>query len=572
MAKESTIIVNQATAHNESLTKKNLISKMIQVGSSTLMSRILGLARELLMSRYLGVGEIADAFITAFKIPNSLRKIFAEGALSAACIPTFISVMKKESQKEAQKEASALMSLSFLFFEGILLTLCLLVFWQTEWVIRLIAPGWFLVPGAKIFHSTIPILGALFEWIAPAWYVEASLTAQIIHAIDFLHILIAFIIFLSCSALLAGALQSVNHFFVPAIGPVLLNIAFIGGLLACLKVGLSIQGLCYCILLGGFLQFVLHIIMYFKLRFSFAMPTTSTWVHFNAILKKFLPCLLSMSILELNLFMSTTLATYLPKGSISLLNYTNRFMGIPLGVLVGTFSTILLPYFSRVSIYAPRRLGVYLFEASKMVFWVTIPCTLIMSILAQKIFQTIFLSDKFSLMHVEQAGQLLTIFLSGLFFFSLYKILLNIYYALHDTKTPCYISVAVLGINYALCKLLTPFFEVHGLALAFVLTNIIHVSLFTLFLYRNFNLSLYIKPFLEFAAHASLQIMMVVGLFIILYQGGQFFIYHAMSDWYAHFLLNKFGFWLWVGPLCGLSIALLIKTRRLFNVELYFLD
>lgn len=547
MAQKSTIIINQSAitkseSKNESLVaKKNLLNKTFQVASSTLMSRLLGLAREFLMSRYLGVSEIADAFITAFKIPNSLRKIFAEGALSAACIPTFVLVIKKESQQEA----SALMSLSFLFFEGILIALCLAIFWQAEWVIHLIAPG---------------------------WQVASELTAQGAYAVEFLRVLIAFIIFISSTALLTGALQSVNHFFIPSFGPVLLNIVYIGGLLVCLKMGLSVMWLCYSILFGGFLQFMLHIGMYFRLQFSFRLPTSKTWHYFKAILIKFLPCLLSMSILELNLFMSTSLATYLPKGSISLLYYANRFMGIPLGVLVVSFSTILLPYFSRVSTYAPRRLGIYLFEASKVVFWLTIPCTIIMVILSEKIFQTIFLSDKFSLLDVQQAGQLLAIFLSGLFFFSLYKILLNIYYALHDTLTPCYISIAILAINYGLCKALTPLMGVNGLALAFVLTNIIHVSLFTLFLYMNFKLPLYFKPFVGFACYASLQIVMVVALFSVLYRSGQLLIYHATAGWYTHFLLNKLGFWLWVGPLCALAVLILIKTRKVCNVHLYFLD
>jgi putative peptidoglycan lipid II flippase len=133
MTKESAYTPSQAHALGQKKdSKKSLIAKTIQVGTSTLLSRLFGLIREFLMSRYLGVGEVADAFLTAFKIPNSLRKIFAEGALSAASIPTFVAVIKKESKKEA----SALMTLSFLVFEGMLLLLCGLIFWQAIFPVR----------------------------------------------------------------------------------------------------------------------------------------------------------------------------------------------------------------------------------------------------------------------------------------------------------------------------------------------------------------------------------------------------------------------------------------------------
>lgn len=556
---------NAATQKSD---KKNLISKTLQVGASTLLSRLFGLTRELLTSKYLGVSEVADAFLTAFKIPNSLRKIFAEGALSAACVPAFVKVIKNESQKEA----SSLMTLTFLFFEGILILLCGLIFWQADAVVRLIAPGWYCIPGATIISSKIPFIGIIFEWFAPAWYCLDQSVGQALYAITYLRILISFIVFLSSSALLAGALQAVNHFFIPSFAPVLLNVVFISGLLCCLKFGLSTEWLCAAILFGGFLQFLLHAIVYFKLNFTFGAINKKTFQHFKHIMLKFLPCLVSMSILELNLFMSTSLATYLPKGSISLIYYANRFMGIPLAVLIGAFSTILLPYFSRISIYAPKRLSIYLLEASKVVFWVTVPCSILMSFLSEKFFHTIFLSEKFTLAHVHQAAHLLIIFLSGLFFFSLYKILLNIYYALHDTITPCYISLCILVINYCLCKTFTPLFGVNGLALAFVITNVIHVTLFAVFLYKKYNFKFYFSAFAKFTTSSLIQSAVLILLFGFFYYCGYVCIETFSNQFFKQFLFYKIGFWLWVGPLCAIMSYLLVTTRKFFNVHLYFLD
>ena len=538
MSKDVTLHTVTPEIYEDKSNRKSLLSRTIQVGFSTLMSRFLGLAREFLMSRFLGVGEMADAFFTAFKIPNSLRKVFAEGALSAAFIPTFVAIIKKG----LKREADALMTLSFLFFEGILLFLCGLIYWKAALII------WFIAPG---------------------WYQNDIVLVQASYAISYLKLLISFIIFLSSSALLAGALQSVNHFFVSAFGPVLLNIIFIFGLILCSLKGLPVETLCLFILLGGFAQFILHLFMYFKLKFTFSAPTQDTWIYFRHVMVKFLPCLLSMSILEVNLFLSTSLATYLPKGSISLLNYANRFMGIPLGVLIGAFSTILLPYFSRISTYAPQRLPIYLFEAAKVVFWVTVPCSLVMGFLSEKIFHTIFLSDKFTLEHVHIAGNLLVTFLAGLFFFSLYKVLLNIYYSLHDTQTPFFISVFIVAVNFVLCKLLAPWLGVSGLALAFVITSCIHVFLFALMLYKKYNFTLYFRAFGAFTAAALLQITVLFLAFLTAYYLMYYGISQLHSQKLVQFFLYKVGFWLWVGPLCSCMILSLIRTRKFFNIRLF---
>ena len=120
------------------LTRHSIVKKTIQVGASTLASRLLGLVREILMARYLGVGPTAEAFITAFRIPSSLRKIFADGALSAAFIPTLVRVLKHDGKKEASK----FMMLTLFVVEGLLLLLCLLMWWKAEAIIHFSAPGW----------------------------------------------------------------------------------------------------------------------------------------------------------------------------------------------------------------------------------------------------------------------------------------------------------------------------------------------------------------------------------------------------------------------------------------------
>lgn len=549
--------------------KKGVIKKTIQVGSSTLLSRMLGLAREILIVKFLGAGALSDAFFTAYKIPNSLRKIFAEGALSSALVPTLVGLIKKERKDLV----SSLMTLTFLVFEGILLGLCLLIFWQAELVIRWLAPGWYLVSSCERIHSTIPFFGSIFEMLFPAWYIPDSNPQIAQYAIGYLRLLISFIIFLSSSAILAGALQAVHHFFIPAIAPVLLNIVYIAGLISCLQLGLSVDALCYFILAGGLLQFFLHIIAYYSFNFSFALITPETKPYFKELLIKFLPFFFSMSIMEVNLAIITTIATYLPHGSISFLNYANRFMGIPLGVFATAFSTILLPYFSRVSTYAPKRLSVCLFEAAKVVFWITIPAMIMMMVLAEKIFHTLFLSEKFTAAHVAIASNVLIAFLAGLFFFSLYKIILNLFYSLKgSTFSIIIVSVSAIIANYTFGTLLMPLCGAVGLAFAMVISCIIQIGLLLWFLQRNFGIKIYLMPFAQFMIASCKQMAVLIPFFILLYKGGIIVISWYCSRYISTFFLYKIGFWLWAGPLCALIAYLFYRTRKMFAINLYFLD
>lgn len=403
--------------------------------------------------------------------------------------------------------------------------------------------------------------------IAPGFSVE-----QIKFAAPYLRILMPFIFFISSSALLAGALQSVNHFFVPAFSPVLLNIVFVSALIVCLIKQLPVEYLCFFILLGGLTQFLLHIVTYFKLHFSFDCIDTYAWKTFKDVLKKFIPCTIAMSVMEMSLFIDTSFASYLPPGSISLLRYANRFMGIPLGVFAVAFSTILLPHFSRVSTYAPKRLSFYLLEAAKLILWVTLPVALMMGFFGEKIFSTLFLSKKFTFTQVVEAHSILIAFLIGLFFFSLNKIILNVYYARHSTLLPTIVAVIATIINIGFNILLMRIWNATGLALATSLSiGLIQTILLLIFVRVMFDFRLYILPFLIFGARYCVQLVIVLTFMTGVYYVSEKFV-AVLPSVLANFMLIGLGYWLWVGPLCIISMLILFYTKELFAVRLYFLD
>lgn len=520
---------------SKALSKKSILQKTVHVATSTLLSRILGIIREILTVKYMGVSALSDAFVTAFKIPNSLRKVFAEGALSAALIPTLVGLVRSHDKNGI----NSLMTLTFIFFEGIVVFLCALVMLFPSATIFLIAPGF----SASQNALTVP----------------------------YLLILMPFIFFLSSSAVLACTLNSVGHFFVPAFSSVLLNIFFIAGLLLGIFYNYSIEFLCYIIMISGLVQLIIHILVYVRYQFSFGAITRQTLTDFKKIMIKFLPCMIAMSMTELLLFIDTSFASFLPTGSITLIKYANRFMGIPLGVFGVAFSTILLPHFSRVSTYAPKRLNFYLLEATKLIFWVTIPIMLIMIYFSYEIFATIFLSDKFSVAQAHEAGKIMNGFMVGLFFFSVNKILLNMFYALHNTWIPTVVSIGATIVNILFNFLLMPFFGATGLAVATSIAGAFQTGAFLWLLYQHFNFVIHIRPFVDFLIKLCMQLTVVLALSLLLFHLINNAIYYLPGAW-PHLLHDTILYWVWVGPLAAIIFGLMYVTRKRFGVAMYFLD
>ena len=531
---------------------KHILQKTAQIASSTLLSRFLGIIREVLQIRYLGYGAISDAFVTAFKIPNTLRKVFAEGALSAALIPTLVSLLKKGEDK---KQVNKLISLTFVIFQTILFLFCFLIFCKTKFVLAILVPGF---------------SGLRLEY-----------------AVELTRILIFFILFISSSALFAGALNSFGHFFVPAFGQVVINLVYIFGLLLCLYFKLPIAYLAYFILIAGFTQLIMHLIAYLSYDLSFEKPDAKTWQYFKQIMYKFLPILFSTSIIEVNLWIDQAFASYMMEGDVSLLSYAWGFTRITLGVFAVAFSTTLLPHFTRVATYAPKRLSYYLLESTKLVLWITLPVTLFMMAFSYKIFYTIFLCKDFCLDAVIKSQYIMIAFLIGLFSFSLNKIILNIYYGLHQTFIPTVISVIGACTNTLLNFILIKYMKTYGLALATSMAAILQTVMFIYVLHKYYKFELYINHFMQFFVRFLAQLLLISLIFTISYFSIYYLIdFVVMNNLFIklpifnlainlnprEFLLNGLGLWVWTGPLALSMFIIMYQTRNFFRLKIYFLN
>ncbi|MCB9493700.1 MAG: murein biosynthesis integral membrane protein MurJ [Epsilonproteobacteria bacterium] len=511
--------------------RKALLGKMAQVSGLTLFSRFLGVIRETLLVRYFGVGVLSDAFVMAFKIPNFFRHVFAEGALSAAFIPEFVKLVKQDKKQTA----NSLMTQAFLFFEGIVLCMYLFVLLKAEWVIKIIAPGF----GVE----------------------------QVSAAVPFLRIMFPFLLFISSSALLTGALQSVNHFFIPAAGSALINIVVISTLAACLTFNLVPKWLCVGFVVAAFIQFLSHLFAYFYFDFSFAPLTQKAKESFKAVLARFLPCFLGVSVFEINLFVSSVVASFLPKGSVSLLYYSARFMNIPLGIFAIGLSTILLPHFSRLVLYAPRRLSFYLIEVTKFVTWAIVPSMMLLMYIAHPLF-TFLLGKKGTPEQMQQGAWLLALYCAGLVFLCLNKILLNMFYALKDTKSASFVSGVCAVINIVGDIVGMYFFGAAGIAAANGIAAASMTAACLYFLHTRHDFRFHIVDYARFLSRFGIQLAIGSILFWSLLQLALMVIVRFEI---LAFFAQGIGF-CFISIGLGLALMLLMFfTRRWYGIKSYFL-
>lgn len=512
---------------------RSVIKKTILLSSSTLISRLFGFIRELVLPRYLGVGEVADAFLTAVRIPNALRNIFAEGALSAAVVPTLVK-MVKERGKDA---ASALITHLFMIIELCVVALGFLLAWYAQDVIHLLVPGWSM--------------------------------ERIALAVPLLRIFIFFIFCIITSALLAAALQAAHHYIVPSCSQIVVNICVITGALLCLHYHWQVTTLAWFFVLGGLIMVAMHVGMYYRYQFSFLLSQVATGKEVREVLRKLAPSMISVGMIEIIFIISNGFASYLPAGEIALYTYASNFMRLPLGVFAVPFANVVFIHFSRVGLYAPKRFSYYVLESTKLIFWIMVPISLLMSFFAFDIFATLY--KNFTYAHMVQAQGLLIIMLLGVFFFALNKILLNIFYASHVTLLPSIITLFGAAINTGLDIILMRFFGIYGLAWGQTIAAAAQTGLFLLCLQKKLGITLYFHRFGQFAMRACMQFMLVslpfYGIFLLL---RRYFIQWS-SPW-GYFFTESIGLWLWVGPLCCVMALMLWFTKKMFGIKMHFLS
>lgn len=524
------------------LSRAAVIKKTAQLGFSTIVNKGIGFIREMLTARYLGVGVIADAYFAAYRLPSSLRKIFAEGAFAGAVVPTLTQVYKERGEEETSRVVSALLIIVQVFLLG----LSLVVAWQAPRVIALIVPGW---------ANSVLMIDRL------------ALTSFL------LRILIFFIVFTSAATLISVTLQVVNFFSLLVLSQLVTNVLLSFQLYVLLRLQLPVFWFAASVILDSILVLFLCVIMYRSAGFRFLKPSAATWQYVSSVLKKFLPACIGLGAVEITLIIDQIIASYLPQGSLALLKYVYAFMRLPLGLFAATFATILLPQFARVYAHAPKRINFYFFEALKVIWWACLPATILMIAFSYRFFYTFYFCERFPIERVYEAANLLSWLISGLFFFALDKIVVSLFYARHDMVVPTIATLLSASLNTALSVVLIWQFGygIFAIIIALVVSVIVKVAYAVWMLHRKYQFNLYVARFSNFCIRSFFQNIVVFSLFWVVYLLLELGITSYFPATIVHLLLWTALYWLWVGPLVGLSFFVLFKTRKLFSLRLYFL-
>lgn len=522
---------------------RSILKQSSKIGFFALVSRCIAFMREIFLIRFFSVGDASDIFFTAFRIPNTMRKIFAEGSLSSVLVPAFIA----SHHKGKDQAMNRLTTFSFLVIESIMLCFCMIIFWFAPQVIHLIVPGFGL---EKIQASA-----------------------------HLLRILISFILFMSSGAIFAAALQSQHKFFIPALAPSILNVLYVVALVICLYFKLSVVAFCYAMIVTSIIFFLLHVLTYLRSGYAFAQADAQTKNEFKKILKQFLPCFFSVGIVEINHFINTGFCSYFDSGSLTLLRYTFQFVNIPIGIITASLVTVLLPCFSKTHLEKPQDLAGQLFEAMKFIIWTTVPLGFLMAFFSQEIFHTLFLGDAQATSKIPLAKSIFLGYLIGLLFFSLNKVFLSIFYALRLTTIPLLITFVSIIVNYSLNRILMHDYGAAGIAFSCSIAAIVQSVLFAIVLHGRLKLSWEQKDWFIFLSRYLVQIVTCWSIFWALYvlmrkvvTSLNFSLNLYVIQINQEFFISSLGVWLWIGPLALIFLLMLYFSRRFFGIHLSYFE
>jgi putative peptidoglycan lipid II flippase len=397
------------------------------IGLAVMCSRILGLARDQIFAALFGGGGAMDAFTAAFRIPNLLRDLFAEGALSTAFVTTFSKTIARGGNEAAWRLANKVATLTLV----VLSALCLLGIVFSPQLVAALAPGF-----------------------APA---KAALTVTLTR------IMFPFILLVSLAALVMGMLNARNVFAMPALASSFFNI---GSIVAGVSLGFwfdptfgprALAGLAIGTVLGGALQLAVQLPALGGLGYRFRPDFRWRDPGINAILALMGPSVIAASTTQLNVLINSIFASKLGNGPIFWLSIAFRLMQLPLGLFGVALGTVTLPLLSRLVVAGDRQgFRTELSRGMRLAFLLTLPATVGLIVLAGPIISVLYQHGRFNAYEAAQAAGALQFYAIGLCGYAALKVLVNAFYALDHRKTPMFVSFGAVGLNL-LCNYLFTF-------------------------------------------------------------------------------------------------------------------
>ena len=413
----------------------NLLSSASIFSFFTIISRILGYLRDILIAIFLGASIFADAFFVAFRLPNTFRRLFAEGTFNAAFIPSY-TASKIEGKKKGKAFADEVLSL--LFFILIFLVTLAEIF--TPYLVYIIAPG----------------------------FIEDDNKFNL--AIEFTRITFPFLLFVSLSSFFSGILNSNNKFAAASAAPIILNVVLIVSILIAYNLNLDIaEKLSYGVTIAGIIQlfFLIYVThKYYKPRVKIKLKISKKAKFF---FKKLIPSILSSGVTQINILIGTIIASF-QAGAVSYLYYADRVYQINLAIAGIAVGTVSLPALSKA--FKKRNLPKMLNIQNKSLelsLLFSIPASLGLILASREIVSGLFGYGSFSLLDVQITAKALMYFGYGVIAFALIKVLANFFFARDNTKTPFYISTLIVFLNLIISL---SFFKTVGFIIIPIATSI----------------------------------------------------------------------------------------------------
>ncbi|KZX56910.1 lipid II flippase MurJ [Halioglobus sp. HI00S01] len=402
---------------SEATTKKRpgLLRSSALVGAMTMMSRVLGLVRDIVVAAFVGASANADAFFVAFKIPNFLRRLFAEGAFSQAFVPV-LADYKEQGAHQAVKE---LINRVAGVLGGTLLLVTALAVLAAPLVAALFAPGFVSQP------------------------YKYQLTS------DMIRITFPYLLLISMTGFCGAILNSYGRFAVPAFTPVFLNLSLIfAAVVASPWFAEPVFALAWGVFFAGVIQLLFQLPSLYRLDLVPRPVVDTQHEGVRRIMKLMVPALFGVSVSQINLLLDTVLASFLPTGSVSWLYYSDRLAELPLGVFGIAIATVILPNLSAHRAAArEQEFAVTLDWATRSVLLIGVPAAVALILLAEPILVTLFQYGELTPGDIHMASLSLRAYSLGLIAFMLIKILAPGFYARQDTATPVKIGIIAMAAN-----------------------------------------------------------------------------------------------------------------------------
>jgi len=415
------------------------------VSSATFLSRVFGLIREQVFAYLFGAGLATDAFIAAFRIPNLLRDLLAEGALSSAFIPVFTQKLTLQGKEEAFRLANLVVNLLLIVLFGIIILGIIF----SPAIVNLIAPGFNKIEGK------IELTNLLTRIMFP------------------------FLLLVSLAALCMGILNSFGRFGAPALAPTMLNLGMIlAGFFISPFLKTPIMGMAIGVILGGAGQLALQLPILFRLGYKYKPILDWKDPGVRKILLLLTPAVLGLASTQVNIFVNTLIASLLPQGSVSYLNYSFRLMHFPLGVFGVAVATVTFPLLAEKA--AQKNFGELVSICSsslKLIFFLTIPSAIFLAVGSKPIISLLYQHGKFSYVDTQATSQALILYAIGLFAYASVRVLAPVFYTLGEAKVPVISSAVSVVVNIGLNLILMHPLSFRGLALATSLSAILNMTI-----------------------------------------------------------------------------------------------